>query len=370
MRNKGLTLTELLVVMVILIIVLTAVFKSYLVVFKTHVQQSKIAESNIEKLMGLEILRKDIEMAGFGLPWDVNGIGYSEAESSSSYTPDPADFNDAPSDPPCAFAFSNDGNTNANNSDVLVIKSSIANINNKSARTWGYAYYDGSDWIVKSLSTEEFETGDYFIAVNTDDSRELCNNSGAWNFEYSATQSPDLGSNHNVVYFVFGLYSSQPRMPFNRVDYYLKKPNDGFPTKCNPDTYELYRAEIINSTSGGTRQAAPIFDCVADFQVAFGLDTDRDGTVDSWQTDLSGLTSAQDIRENVRQLAIYIVYQEGQKDKPSIYTQTSIDIKAPDGTTNIKTVDLTKFSDYRQYRWKLIQMIVNPLNLIPQERVK
>ena len=369
MKNQGMTLIELLVTMAILIIVLSAVFTSYLTVLKSHIQQSAIAQTNIEKAIALEILRKDIEMAGFGLPWNVNGTSYSEADSDSNYTPDPSSFNDDPPNPPRGFVFSDNGTTDANYSDVLVIKSSIVNIDNKAAKKWGYAYYNSSQWSIKSLSSEEFDKGDYYIALTIDDRKltpDSTSNSTNWYFN---TLSPDLGNDTGELYLIFGIYSSSnptnsPRMPFNRVDYYLKRPKaEKFPDRCNPDTFELYRAEI--NQGNGKRNPQPILDCVADFQVAFGLDTNSDGIIDRWANNLP--SSAEAIRTQVKQVAVYIIYQEGQKDDHPVFSQSSIDISAPDGSP-IKSVDLTNFSNYQFYRWKVLQMRVNPLNLAPEER--
>ena len=361
MKNQGMTLIELLVTMAILIIVLAAVFTSYLTVLKSHIQQSAIAQNNIEKAIALEILRKDIEMAGFGLPWNVNGTSYSEADSDSNYTPDPSSFNDDPPNPPRGFAFSNDGNTNANNSDVLVIKSSTANVDNEVAKKWGYAYYnpDSSQWNVESLSTEEFIGGDRYIALTIDD-RKLTPDSTSNNW-YFNTLLPNLGSETGKVYLAFGIDDSDPRMPFNRVDYYLKRPGSNFPDKCNPDTFELYRAEI--NQGDGKRNEQPILDCVADFQLAFGLDTNGDGIIDSWGNNLP--SSAEAIRTQVKQVAVYIIYQEGQKEDHPVFSQSSIDIYDPGGNL-IKSVNLP--NNYQFYRWKVLQMRVNPFNLAPEER--
>ncbi len=81
-REAGFTLIELLITMVIFILVIAAgsqIFTGLLTQFK---QQSKIAETNIEGIVGLEILRQDIEHAGYGLPWVIpTGVTYSEASS-------------------------------------------------------------------------------------------------------------------------------------------------------------------------------------------------------------------------------------------------------------------------------------------------
>jgi prepilin-type N-terminal cleavage/methylation domain-containing protein len=99
-REDGFTLVELLVAMVMFVMVISAasqVFTSLLTQFK---QQSKIVETQVEGLLGLEILRYDIEHAGFGLPWRMGGAAYLEAgfpgEGKTSYVD--RNFNDGPPD--------------------------------------------------------------------------------------------------------------------------------------------------------------------------------------------------------------------------------------------------------------------------------
>ena len=53
-----------------------------------------------------------------------------------------------------------------------------------------------------------------------------------------------------------------------------------------------------------------LLDCVADIQVAYGIDTNQDGVVDAHTNDISAL-SASDIRLQVREARIYILSHEG-----------------------------------------------------------
>ncbi|MEW6585967.1 MAG: type II secretion system protein, partial [Nitrospirota bacterium] len=106
-REAGFTLIELLITMVVFVLTIlaaTAIFVPLLAQFK---QQSKIAESALEETAGLEMLRRDIEHAGYGIPWSIQGgVAYSEALSS------PADnYNettvDGTTDPPRAIQSGN-----------------------------------------------------------------------------------------------------------------------------------------------------------------------------------------------------------------------------------------------------------------------
>lgn len=70
-REEGFTLIELMITMVIFVLVIagaSSIFTGLLTQFK---QQSKITETNIEGAVGLEILRRDLESAGYGLAWNV-----------------------------------------------------------------------------------------------------------------------------------------------------------------------------------------------------------------------------------------------------------------------------------------------------------
>ena len=143
-------------------------------------------------------------------------------------------------------------------------------------------------------------------------------------------------------------------MPFNRVDYYLNRPSS-HPVRCHPDTYELYRAEIRQSD--GKRNAQPILDCVLAFKVVAGLDTDGDHTIDEWRKDLTDL-EAEEIFEQLKQVRVYIVYQEGQKAQGKVFDNDTIKIFYP-GDLGNETITVP--SSY--YRWKLIEFDIKPYNL-------
>ena len=99
-REDGFSLVELMITMVVFVLFMIAatnVFTGLLTQFK---QQSRQAETNIEGIVGLEIMRQDIEGAGYGLPW--NGlIAYNEV------TGDPLSLNDSPTGVPRAIVSKN-----------------------------------------------------------------------------------------------------------------------------------------------------------------------------------------------------------------------------------------------------------------------
>ena len=341
--NKGLTLIELLVAIAIFSIVIVLIFNSYLSILKHQSQQASIAQNNISRLVSLSIIRRDIEMAGFGLPWVINS-SYSEASGNSSYTPSPSSLNaNLPSEPP-AFSFSNNGNKNANNSDVLVIRSAMADLNGISSH-WGYIYQDsdGNGHFKNLEENSSISSGSYFSVINP------------VNMEFVGYSTfgdlPFFNTNKNT-YLTFGLSNSQPRMPFNRVDYYLAKPASGLPSVCDKNTFNLYRATI--SQADGSRKQKILLECVKDFQVAFicsnGINTCLD--------------SSSDERKNLKQVRVFILLQEGRKDVHFTFNGT---IKIKDDVVNTgKTFIPT--GDDSHYRWKLIELMVDPINVNIRKR--
>jgi len=69
-RQSGVTLLELLIVMGIFMIVIAAASQMFVSLLSDYKQQSKITVTNIEGILGLEMMRRDVENAGYGLPWD------------------------------------------------------------------------------------------------------------------------------------------------------------------------------------------------------------------------------------------------------------------------------------------------------------
>ncbi len=360
MRYKAFTLVELVIALVISLLVMSALFYSFNTVLKSQVQQSKIAETNIVSLLGLEILRKDIEMAGFGLPWSFSSISYSEAASDATYSPSPDVFNDASSGISRAFVLGDDVNTSANNSDVLIIKSSIVNYDSSVAQKYGLIYFDtsSSSWTFRRYSLDALTDGDYYILLDL--SRNLISYSSTWYCSSLNSCSLFASLDTDQIYLYFGLSSSAPSMPFNRVDYYLRRPSSSFPDYCNPNSFELYRAIIRQAD--GTRDEQPVLDCVKDFQVSFGLDTNSDNLIDTWSSFLPADPSV--LRNQVKQVRIFILIHEGEFD-PNFTLSSTINL-GDDDTGTLSS--FTPSGDDVHYRWRVLKLVVNPLNILPQGR--
>lgn len=372
MRNEeGVTLVELVVVVMILLFVLLAVYRSYTVVYGRYKRRVKIAESNTEKLISFEVLRRDVEMAGYGLPaGDNNTLGITYRETNSTM---PCD--DEPNGEPRALCINNDAGPNG--SDLLVVKSAVARLRDGSAGKTAVIYYGNSTWVAKEVEGAEFTDADHFIILEGM-SRQLKKVGTEWYLSLSAGETLSSyvrgsvfnsgfegNSDTKTIYVVYGISTQDGpyRTPFNRADYFLSDPDER-PERCSSRTYTLYRAEVNHVT--GSREAVPFMECVLDFQAAFGFDTDNNTTVDTWVDDISGYTASY-IRNHLKQVELYVVYQEGQKEEKEVFPSNTIQLKTPDGDV-LKTIDLSGCPDCRHYRWRVVEIAVDAINLNNQER--
>jgi prepilin-type N-terminal cleavage/methylation domain-containing protein len=338
-KRKGLTLLELLVAIVIMVVITAAAFALYISAFKRYKEEARSAESFLSAEVALEIIRRDIEHAGCGLPWDLGNITYNEAQNTT--------FNDAPSNPPRALI----AQRNEEGGDYLVIKSVRAK-DNEATRKW--MIYDAESQNLTYLGEEgsNFNSDECYIMLEVS-SKSLKLSKVGSNWYGCGSFNPTYLSLPGALYLIFGVLdnannATQVRMPFNRVDYFLKKPLNNFPEKCAAGTFILYRAELNHKDGRFTEQ--PLLDCVKEFKVV----TKR---VNQWNDGSWTLSSsAETIRKELKGVRVFILVQEGQKlDHPA--SPERIDLGDSE-TGIIKTVNLT--SDERYYRWRVLKVIARP----------
>jgi len=391
--QRGFTLVELMVTMVVFLLTITAaanIFSSLLNQFK---QQSKIAETNIEGLVGLQMMRSDIEQAGYGLPYDLNGITYNEAFSSTT-TPynDPATYNDSTANPPRAVQVGND--IGFNNSDVLVIKATNLGIS-AAATKWAYVSNRGASNIIQpwnyadgtAIPDENLENGDQVIVLSpvVGGAQRVLVSSGA---SFSTTFNEDAGAfaaafrpvdNSFETYLIYGISPGAAlRMPFNRADYYIRTPA-AMPARCAPNTGVLYKGLLNQSATSAANQFSgsehPLLDCVAAMQVVFGLDMNDDGAAGTFYdlvtlstsegataADVDAtLASAELLRNRLKDIRVYILAQEGQRD--TFYTSPSPITADDPNLGNVITFTIPAGDPRFNYRWKIYTLFIKPYNL-------
>jgi prepilin-type N-terminal cleavage/methylation domain-containing protein len=405
-REEGFTLVELMITMVVFVFVIAGASQVFTALLTQFKQQNKMAETHIEGAVGLNILRRDIEHAGYGLPWVIPpGVAYKEAYVIDTPVDTPwvdRDLNDGPEDnpargseaantlhPPGAIRSLND-KYNAvswtecvpagpNCSDVLTIKSVNVAMNDIS-QAW--THLDFLNAKENGLSGESFDGS----AADTDrvtvlspgtsdvNRRSLVvytdpvSGAKSWFTTFNNTANfkpPNVGQ----TYVVYGIRrGGDPLMPFNRADYYIRRPASGMPPACAPNTGILYKAVLAHIDNGGhgstTLTEYPLMSCVANLQVVYNMNG-------VWTNDISSSTAA-NLRAQLREVRVYILAQEGQKDRNYTH-RVSDDDKAMCGGSetaiyvgdrNIGLGQCFDFTDaYKNYRWRLYNLVIQPANL-------
>lgn len=356
-RDHGFSYIELLVVMVIMGVVLTEGSSMFVNLMRGYKQQSKITETNIEGIIGLELLRRDIESAGYGLPWVIpSGTSYQEATGLTA-----AVYNDSPANAPRALLSGLDGSGRA----YLVVKA--LNLARNPACTKLTFLLTSGATTTWDPSTEDMNATDRVIIVSPGatvaNSRTLAGPAGSPIGQLQMSGVPALAdpSETRMVYGVALDDGANPlRMPFNRADYYVDTAS--IPGRCAPGTGILTKAIVSQSDGGFETVTLPLLDCVADFQVVTYRDTDLNGVWDFRDKVLAMALTAQDIRDQLEEIHIYILTHEGQFE--TSYTHPSSTMLVGESATLGRNYDLAaNITNWQNYRWKVYTLVMRPNNL-------
>lgn len=411
---RGYTIVELMVVMLIFSIVMTLISVSFSRMIRGSGQLVKNAETDIGGLIGLELMRRDIELAGFGLfgsiPPDSSGstsyFSYTEAPDHLKLVNNcldgcpqakPSLFNDSTyaDDRYIPRAYRVGNNVGYNSSDYVVLKGTALGTN-KVSLVWGYLNYTTT--VVtppRDAESQQFRDKDRVIALKSGVAggravRELVlKNPGGAAAEFSVSYvkpfpadfSPTDPGDSLLVYGVDvpdNTDSKLPlRFPFNRVDYYISRPDEMSPT-CALGTGVLYKTVITHGEPDYPhlpRTILPILDCVADMQVVLYVDKNNNGEID-YHPDAEEL-NALETRNELKEIRVYILAQQGRRDDAYLFPVTDPEraiivgdrdlMKNPDdayGSIWSSSKMATTFGrNWRNYRWRLYTIVVQPKNL-------
>jgi len=362
-RKAGFSLIELLIAIAIVSFVLAAASAFFIMSVKQYKMQSKIVETNVEGVIGLELLRRDMENLGFGLPW--NNLPTSSALYSERTAAGLSTLNDFPNPPKAVLAL-DCAAASVNQSDYLVIKAASVGMDNAAGKWTTLTQANTKrSW---TPAEENLINSDYVFVLSlgsTDANRRSLVNAGGPYTLYNNTAGfvPVDPFSANIVY---GIDSdgTTPVRPFNRADYFIANasstPAVAVPQRCAPNTGVLVKAVVAHDANGTTPNPLPLLDCVADMQVVFGLDTDGDGAVNTWSTAnaLTAMTAA-NIRTQLVEVHVYILAQEGIRDESYTHAPNPIYVGSASvgGGRNFDLTGLLK------YRWRLYTIVVKPRNL-------
>ncbi len=362
-NEKGFNLLEIMIAIGILAIIMA--FNSQLLqsMISGQKQQAGVVSTQFESALGLEMLRNDIANAGFGLPDE-----FSETISYTEKHPDVSQFDNTSAVPKAlehADTISVSGYIQ--NSDYLVIRSPAVGTDSAAGKWTNIVSTNVHVW---SDTNIDMTTSDYMIVLRprstAGGNAKLIISGGVYAILYPGTTAVPTAyqpTSSAERYLAFGLDTpgsdtmpTTPSMPFNRADYYVKEETNA---DCATGTGTLYKAVIKHSTAGG-KVEYPLIQCVANMQIVFRLDTDLDGVADSTTKDISGL-DAYSIKQQVKEVHVYILAHEGPKDTGYRYTGTSSTVVGPSASLGT-TVSLSSLagSDWDRYRWKTFVLVVKP----------
>ncbi len=276
------------------------------------------------------------------------------------------------------------GNTTFNlkdgvGSQYLVIKSlTVAGSNSGVQKKWLSVSYDETNTKKAPLwndpsNIRNFSDTDRVIVLrntfsNNVPSRQLQVNegTGAYSTTFSHYTSLTVPHSSGDMFQVYGVDASTDlRMPFNRADYYVRQPTT-MPPACAPNTGVLYKAVLKQAANGGFSEI-PLLDCVADMQVVYGIGPSGSSDITFHDTTLPGTGTAQDIRQQLKEIRVYVLAHAGRKDTGYSYPNTTIDVgERFAGALKGRSFDLEHQigGDWRNYRWKVYPIVVRPQNLI------
>jgi len=371
-NSRGFSIVELLIVMVIFVTVMMITSDAFKTIVHSTARQSKSLETQISGIVGLEVLRADLEQAGFGLPWSFQNTlsGYQEAAITT--------YNDATADVPRAIVSgpNKDLFGSYTGSKYISIKSTVI-ANNESAKKWTNVSFANGTKTRKEWGdpNRDLADNDKVIVVKnslttTPPTRELMVNgtTGTFFATFGTYTTLTVTARDGETYQVYGIAPeniTSLRMPFNRADYYLgiPSPASDLPASCAPNTGVLYKATINHGN--GARNPMPLLDCVADLQIVYGLDTSGSGSINDYTTVAPGTAAEQ--RAQIKELRVYLLVQDGSRDTLYNFPSQVFDVgETLNGSFTGRRFNLPAVigNDYKYYRWKLYTIVVRPKNLI------
>jgi type IV pilus assembly protein PilW len=291
MRRKGITLVELLVVMVIVALSAGGIFFAYRSLVRETIRQSLFAKNEQDVEVLLTSLRKDLQGIGFGVPVDRLNVGTPACNGLT------------------AFA-------GANTVVGLALNCPSG----------------GDELYFLNLATRSFRnSGCWWVR---DGAGNVATEGRRWTFE-DCPNNPSAGDNllcldmaskaiancnaGNVLIFTMG---DRNAIGDFAVRYYLS--STSLPKECAPGTFNL-----LKQVNGDTAQ--PIASCIAVFRVRY--------------FDGQGYTTNIDDINNLRAIRLCLLMQVGgrmdtQMDPPNGFEQCG---------------DITINPEWRWYRWKLVE---------------
>ncbi len=296
MRRKGITLVELLVVMVIVALSAGGIFFAYRSLVRESIRQSLFAKNEQDVEVLLTSLRKDLQGIGFGVPVNRLNLGTPACGGLTDF----AGSNDV-----LGIAF----NCSPGGDELYFLNLATRSFRN-SGCWWaidvsGNVATEGRRWTLENCPDRP-PTGERFLCLDMASKRGI--GVAITNCDSPNTLIFTMGDRNGIEEFA--------------VRYYLS--NTNLPKECAPGTFNL-----LKQVNGDPAQ--PIASCIAVFRVRY-----FDGQ--------SYTTNIDDIN-NLRAVRLCLLMQVGGKmdtpmDPPSSFEQCG---------------NITRNPEWRWYRWRLVE---------------
>ncbi|MDQ7038293.1 MAG: prepilin-type N-terminal cleavage/methylation domain-containing protein [Aquificota bacterium] len=332
--RRGFTLIEILVAVLIVSLILGAAYITYITVIRGFGRETRSAETQIEVAAGLELMRLDIEHAGYGIGEDQPDL--------------PLEFDPA--------------------TNTLTVRSVLNNTRLIRDTVTG----DPIHW-----SLVECQGPGLIPVVKAgDDITNIPSNTGL--VFLGAASRIHVGTTADGTCPGAGVFVAMPYDTgvangctdqfCNIIRYFLSGTQNL--TTCNPNTRNLLRA--VGNSPGN-----PLINCVADVRFTFDVDRDGDGVVDVRDGDFSSLdvngdtaVTAEEVRGHLKTVNVYILLQEGGFDRDYNFRNFRTCSVVPtdprfsgDCVVTETGVELNLPLDFRNYRWKVLKLSVIAMNL-------
>lgn len=360
LNEKGVTLTELLVVLGIFAIIMSGFFAAYIVQIRNMTKEYKIGESDVEFEVGKSIIERDLIQAGYGFADDYQGVVAAALLPLNG-------TNDNDNKTPAGETF-----------DTITVRGTGVGRFSSATTRWSYYRVVGTDQLYRiwvGIGTDENILLNSRIIFMEPSLKQLMVVAGNWFSTVTVEEHSPITPSSVEPWIIYGLDSNNPATPLYAVRYYL---GGAAPAGCAPNTLNLIRAES-NTVLGAPVGTTPILSCVRNFQVAFGLDTDQDSdkTINCW--DNGGTVAAgydkKTLIRRLRQIRIYALVQVGNRDPEFSYANPDPPPATTPQTIRVGDLNLTACGgggvglnitlagEELQYRWKVITLNIKPRNL-------
>ncbi len=322
---RGFSIIELLVSIFITVLILGLAYVLYNSFFKHYKTSSSSLVSQMEDIIGYNIIRLDLEHVGYGI-------------ASDETTPI----------------------IKWNSSSKELVLHSTLNVSRKETEGYLIASCSGGSLTIDLDARGDSSAKNATVIRGND---KTCFATNATISGGSISVSPSCSQYNRYVAFPLPDSFSNKCNKCQCLGITYKLISSNLPKFCAPNTNKLQRVV-------GDGKGTPIINCVSDFKPVFALDTNGDGKPDELKEVLP--SSNADIRNQLKQINLYILVQEGQKDSSFTYKQVAPcssgggmcvvynDID-PDG--NDYPVELKLPSDYKHYRWRVIKISAKPMDL-------